>query len=55
MFGRAVWDILAECSFENFEGNFKIFKNHKGDLLQKIAQTKHVVPGLSHQTKKDLY
>ena len=40
MFGREIWDKLLECIFENFEiarlneGNFKIFKNHEGDLSQ---------------------
>ena len=42
MFVRANWDKLPECLFENFEiaqineGNFKIYKNHKGDLSQKL-------------------
>ena len=38
MFGRNIWDKLPEFIFENVEiarvknrGNFKIFKNHKGD------------------------
>ena len=38
MFGRAIWDEFPECIFENFEiarVNFKIFKNHEGDLFQK--------------------
>ena len=29
MFGRAIWDKLPVCIFENF------FKNHEGDLSQK--------------------
>ena len=42
MFARAIWDKLPEYIFENFEiarlneGNFKLFKNHEGDLSQKI-------------------
>ena len=40
MFGKAIWDKLPECIFENFEnarveeGNFKIVKKHEGDLSQ---------------------
>ena len=40
MFGRANWNKLPECIFENFEivqvkqSNFKIFKNSEGDLSQ---------------------
>ena len=41
MFGRANWDKLPECIFENFEiarvkqGQFPVFQNHEGDLSQK--------------------
>ena len=43
MFGKPIWDKLPECIFENFEiesnvGNFKILKNHDGDLSQKAFQ-----------------
>ena len=44
MFERSVWDKLPECIFENFEiarlrrGLFKIFKNHEGDLSQKLPE-----------------
>ena len=31
MFRRTIWDKLPKCNFETFE-NFKIFKNHQGDL-----------------------
>ena len=37
MFGRAIWDKLPECIFENFEikrEHFQISKNHEGDLSQ---------------------
>ena len=36
MIGRAIWDKLPMCIFENMklpeqdEGNFKIFKSHEG-------------------------
>ena len=36
MFGRAIWDKLPECIFENFK--FKIFKNHEDDLSQKSPE-----------------
>ena len=39
MFGRAIWDKLPECIFENFLGNFKIFKNRKGNLCQKSPES----------------
>ena len=44
MFGRAIWDKLPECIFEIFEnarvkrGNFKILKNHEGDLSLKLPE-----------------
>ena len=44
MFGRANWNKLPECIFENFEivqvkqSNFKIFKNSEGDLSQKSPE-----------------
>ena len=42
MFVREIWDKLPECIFENFEKilNFKIFKNHEGDLSQKSPKPK---------------
>ena len=33
MFRKAIWDKLPQCIFE---GNFKDFKNHTGDLSQKL-------------------
>ena len=45
MFGRANWDKLPECIFENFEiarvkqGQFPVFQNHEGDLSQKSPET----------------
>ena len=43
MFRRAIWDKLPECIFENFEiarvkHNFKIFKNHEGNLSRKSPE-----------------
>ena len=44
MFGRAIWDKLPECIFENFEivrvkrGQFQNFKYHEGDLYQKSPE-----------------
>ena len=44
MLGRAIWDKLPECIFENFklhrqnEGNFKIFKNREGYLSPKSPE-----------------
>ena len=37
VFGRAIWDKLHECLFENFQ-IFKFFENHKGDLFQKSPE-----------------
>ena len=34
MFGRVIWDKLPKCIFENF----KISKNHKSDLSQKLSK-----------------
>ena len=42
MFGRAIWDKLPECIFafsSFYSANFKIFKNHEGDLLQKFPES----------------
>ena len=41
MLRRAIWNKFSEWIFENY----KIFKNHEGDLSQKIAWTKHAVTG----------
>ena len=40
MFGRAIWDKLPECIFENagVKRNFKIFKNLEGNLSQKSPE-----------------
>ena len=43
MFERTIWDKLLEGIFENSEisrvkrGKFQIFKNHGGDLSQKLS------------------
>ena len=44
MSGRAIWDKSPEYIFENFEiarikrEQFKIFKNHEGDLSEKLPE-----------------
>ena len=45
VFGRAIWYKLLQCIFEKFEflklwneGNFKISKNHEGDISQKSPE-----------------
>ena len=44
MVGRGICDKLPWCIFENFEkpewneGNFKIVKDHEGDLFQKLPE-----------------
>ena len=56
MFGRAIWDKLPECIFGNFaiarvkRGQFQSFQKSPGWFIPKIAKTKHVISGLSHQT-----
>ena len=47
MSGKAFWNKFPEGIFENFEttrvlpeSDFKIFKNHKGDLSQKLPKPK---------------
>ena len=40
----SIWNKMPKCIFENFEtdrvkkGNFKNFKNHEGDLHQKLPE-----------------
>ena len=51
MFGRAIWDKLPECIFENFEiawvkrGQFQNFQKSRGWLIPKIIRTKLLVIG----------
>ena len=51
MFGRAIWDKLLECIFENFEiatviqGQFQNFQKSQGWFISKIVQTKYVING----------
>ena len=51
MFGRAIWDKLPECLFEDFEialvkwGQFQNFKKSQGWFIPKISRTKHVITG----------
>ena len=48
VFGKAIWDKLSECIFENFEiarvkrGQFQKFQKSQGWFIPKIAQTKDV-------------
>ena len=47
MFGRAIWDKLPKCMFENFEiarvkqGQFQNFQKSWGWFIQKLAWAKH--------------
>ena len=49
MFGRAIWNKLPECIFENFEitrvkrGQFRNFQKSRGCFIQNIARTKRVI------------
>ena len=58
MLGRAIWNKLPECICENFEialvkrGQFQSFQKSRGRFNPKIARTKHVITGWSHQTNK---
>ena len=58
MFERAIWDKLPECIFENFKiarvkrGQFQNFQKSWGLFTPKIARTKLVITGSSHQTNK---
>ena len=51
MHGKAIWDELPECIFENFEitgvkqGQFQIFQKWRGWFIPKIARNKHVITG----------
>ena len=57
MFGRAIWEKLSECIFENFEtarvkrGQFNnIFKNRKDDLSQKSPEPSYWLITRNQQT-----
>ena len=41
MFGRAIWDKLLECIFENVEN----FQKLRGGFIPKIARAKRVITG----------
>ena len=51
MFGRATWNKLPKCIFENSEisqvkrGQFQNIKKSRGWFIPKIARTKHVITG----------
>ena len=46
MFGKVIWNKLPECIFTRVIQNFE---KSQGWFIPKIAQTKHVVTGESHQ------
>ena len=49
MFGKAIWDKLSECIFENFEiaqvkrGKFQNFQKSRGYFIPKIARSKYAI------------
>ena len=47
MFGRAIWDKLSKCIFENFEiekrGKFQNFQKSRGYFIPKIARSKYAI------------
>ena len=51
MFGRAIWDKLPKCIFENSEialvkrGQFQNFQKSRVWFIPKIVGTKHVITG----------
>ena len=51
MFGRAIWDKLPKCIFENLEiarikrGQFQNFQKSRGWFIPKITRNKHVTAG----------
>ena len=51
MFGRAIWDKLPKCIFENFgvvrvkRGLFHNFQKSLGWFILNIARTKYVITG----------
>ena len=48
-FGRAIWDKLPKCIFENIkvarakQGRFQNYQKPRGSFIPKITQTKHVM------------
>ena len=61
MFGREIWDKLLECIFENFDiaqekrGQSQNFKNHEGDLFQKLPEPNMLLPVNHIKPTKTLY
>ena len=57
MLGRAIWNKLPQCIFENFENvrvkrrEFQIFQNLRGWFIAKIARNKHVITNKVNHTK----
>ena len=61
MFGRAIWDNLPKCIFENFEiarvkqGQFQNFKNYEGDLSPKLPEPNMPLPVNYTKSRNTLY
>ena len=58
MFGRAIWDKLPECIFENFEitrvqkrGQFQNFQKSRERFIPKIARTNIVLKLISFNSQ----
>ena len=58
LFGRAIWNKLPECIFDNIEitrvkrEQFQNFQKSREWFISKIVRTKHMITGKSHQINK---